>query len=428
MLDKIENIVWLVATFMLLGSGIYFTIKLKFLQFDFKKMFSGFRSKTEKGISPLKTFLMALAGRIGVGSIAGVALAIYAGGIGSLFWMWLIAIISATNAFAETALGIKYKEKDENDVYKGGPSYYIKKGLGNYKLGAIYAIIMILSYTIGFVGIQANTMTKAITTSININPYLIGVVICITAGFIIFGGVKKIADATSKIVPIMTILYVGMALIIAIMNIKVIPNILVDIFKSAFNFKPFIGGFLGMAIIGIQRGIFSNEAGIGTGSIAASASNSDNPASQGYIQMLGVYITTFLICSATAIIILTSNYTSLNINDVNGIEIASYAFKYHFNDFGSIVLLISILLFAFSTVLSGYYYGESSLKYFFKKIKKEYILILKILTIVVLFLGSIISSTIMWNFVDLTVALLAIINVYAIFKLRKEVITFKNKK
>lgn len=422
-LSILNDKLWILVTILIFFVGLYFTFKLKGIQFNFKKMVKEVTKKESntEGISSFKTLMLSLAGRIGVGSISGVCLAIYLGGPGTIFWIWFISILSSTLAFAETYLGIKYKEKDEQNVYKGGPAYYIKKGLNKKTLGGIYAAIIIICYGIGFMSIQSNTIAKSITGVININPVIVGLTLSLLTLIIIFGGVKKIADATSKIVPIMSIIYIGLSLYVVMANISKVPLILLSIIKSAFNLKSFTSGFLVTLLTGVQRGIFSNEAGLGTGAIASSSGSSNDPASSGYIQMIGIYITSFLICTSTAIIVLTTNYDVLNIIDPNGIEIASFAFKQHLGNFGNIFLVISIFLFAFSTILSGYYYGESSLKYFFNKVNKNYIKALKILTILVIFFGSITSASIIWNFTDVFVSFLAFINIYSIFKLRKEI-------
>lgn len=422
MLDIINKIFWATATVLIVFSGFYFTFHLRFVQFQFREMFRSAFKKVDKGIKPYQTLMMVLAGRIGVGSIAGVALAIYLGGVGSIFWMWVIAFLSAANSFAETVLGIMYKVKDTGDVYKGGPSYYLKNGLGYKKLGAIYAIVVIISYIFGFLSIQANTITKSLTEIVQISPVIVGIMIVISTSLIIFGGIKAIAATASKLVPVMTVGYVGIALFICITNFDVIPSIFLNIIKEAFHLKPFIGGFLGTLIIGVQRGIFSNEAGLGTGAIASSTVATNDSCSQGYLQMIGIYITTMLICTSTAIIILTSPFQTLSFNDVNGIEITQFAFRYHLGDIGSYVIFFSIVLFSFSTILTGYYDGESSLKYFFKDVKKLYLLILKIVTLTVLFIGCILPSTFLWNLVDIMVAVLAFINIYALLKLKKDVI------
>lgn len=423
MLDLINKLVWAVSTALIFISGLYFTIKLKGVQFNFKEMFKNLFEKDnmERGITPIQSFLMTLGSRIGVGSIAGVSLALYIGGPGSIFWMWISAFLAASNTFSETVLGIIYRKKDGND-YKGGPSYYIKDGLNKSWLGSIYAILILVSYVGGFVGIQGNTITKSVLEIIEVPKFIIGILLVLVTLVIICGGLKKIAAFSSKLVPLMTILYIGSACIVSIKNIDLIPSIFKEIITSAFKLKSIYGGFLYSMIIGIQRGIFSNEAGLGTGSITSSTSSCKTPISQGYIQVLGIYVTTLLICTSTAIIVMTSNYKGLVLNDVNGIEITQYAFRYHFGDFGNILLFVSVLLFSFTTILTGYYDGESSLKYFNDKLKKRYLVILKLVSLIVLFLGCILSSTFLWSFVDILMAFLAIINIYALFKLKDDVI------
>ncbi len=422
-LSKINDYIWIIAALVIFVSGVYFTFKLKFLQFNFKKMFKSLKVKNydDNSISPKSALMMVLAGRVGVGSISGVALAIYTGGVGAIFWMWMAALFAVTNTFGETVLGIKYKEKDEDNIYKGGPSYYIKKGLKNKKLSITYTVIIIICYSFGFTSIQSNTITTSALQMFDINKIIIASILSLIVLLIIFGGVKKISNVTSKLVPFMIALYVFTGVYILIVNYTQIGFVIKKIIKSAFNFKSITGGFLGTFLIGIQRGIFSNEAGIGTGSIASSTVKTNNAAEQGYIQMIGVYITTILICTSTAIIIMTSNYNMLSLNDINGIEITQYAFEYHLGNIGDIIIFASIIMFAFSTILTAYYYGESSLKSIFKSLTKEKALILKLLIVLVVFFGSILSPTTLWNLVDTLAAILVIINVYAILKLRYEI-------
>lgn len=418
-----NKLLWAVASALIIISGIYFSLKFKFIQLNIKKILTStfVNDKKNKGLSPLSTLMLTLAGKIGVGSIAGVALAIYIGGPGTIFWMWVMALISASNTFAETYVGILYKEKDEDNIYKGGPSYYIKNGLNKKNLAILCAILIIICYLVGFIPIQANTITKSINEIITVNPVIIGIILCGFTALIIFGGLKKISNVSNKIVPAMTFFYLLAASIIIIKNITMIPNILLTILKSAFNFKPFFTGFMSTLIIGIQRGIFANESGLGTGSIASSTTSDSNPIKTGYVQMLGIYITTLLICTSTALIIMTSNYNMINFTDINGIEITQYAFTYHLGNIGNIIIFISILFFAFSTILTGYYYIESSLKFFKAKISHNQLIIVKIITIIFLFIGCIISSSRLWDIVDSLVAMLAIINIYTLLKLRNKI-------
>lgn len=423
MIIIINKLLWAVASALIIISGIYFSLKLNFIQLHVKKILSSTfkNNQYSNGLSPFSTLMLTLAGKIGVGSIAGVALAIYIGGPGTIFWMWLIALISSSNTFVETYIGIIYKEKDENDIYKGGPSYYIKNGLNKKKLAIFCSILIIICYLIGFIPIQANTITKSVNEIIYINPIIIGIILCSFAAMIIFGGIKQISQVSNKIVPIMTLLYLLVACLIVIKNINMMPTILLNILKSAFNIKPFFTGFMTTLVIGIQRGIFANESGLGTGSIASSTTSDNNPIKAGYVQMLGIYITTLLICTSTVFIIMTANYNSINFVDVNGIEITQYAFKYHLGNFGNILIFISILLFAFSTILTGYYYIESNLKFFKPNITHKQLIIIKITTLIFLFIGCIISSKQLWNIVDCLIALLAIINIYSLLKLRNKI-------
>lgn len=421
----LNRIVWLVASASIIISGIYFTFKLNFIQFRFIKMFKSLSIKTDDDtITPFQSLMMVLAGRIGVGSIAGIAVSIYYGGIGSIFWMWISSILAASLTFTETTLGMIYQKKDTKSVCKGGPSYYIKYGLNNKFLGNMYAIIIIISDILGFISIQTNTITHSIQGIIDIKELIVGLILCILILVIIIGGVKRIANFSSKMVPFMTLLYLSISLIIIIVNIDKIPNIFITIFKSAFEFKSVSGGILGTMIIGIQRGIFSSEAGIGTGAIASAASKATtkaNKLAQGYTQMLGVYITTFLICTSTAIIVLTSDITNLTFTNFNGIELIQLSFTKHLGSIGNLLIFIIIFLFAFSTILSSYYNGESSLKYFIDKPNKS-LKILKIFTIFSILFGSLAKSNTIWNFIDIFVGILAIINIYAMIKLKDDVI------
>lgn len=426
-IEVINKIMWAVATALIFLSGLFFTIKLKGIQFNFKAIFQSLFNKNYQshGITPMQSFFMTLGSRIGVGSIAGVSLALYIGGPGSIFWMWVSAFLAASITFSETVLGVIYRKKDGND-YKGGPPYYIKDGLHKPILGGLYAILILVSYVGGFVGIQGNTITKSIREICPLPNFVIGILLVLVTSLIIFGGLKKIAAISEKIVPFMTLLYLLVAIYVSIKNLSLIPKIFIDIVKSAFTLKSVYGGFIWSLIIGFQRGIFSSEAGLGTGSITSSASATKSPTNQGYMQVLGIYVTTLLICTSTVIIVMTSNYHELVLSDINGIEITTYAFKYHLGSLGNLLLIISVLLFSFTTILTGYYDGESCLKYFIKKIKKTHVNILKIVSLVLLFLGCITSSTLLWSFVDILMAILAIINIYALFKLKENIFSEVN--
>ena len=303
MFQIINKLIWSVATSLIVISSIYLTIYLGFPQFKLKKIFKSLKNDNKK-LSNFKVLMMSLAGKIGVGSIAGIALSIYIGGPGSIFWIWVMTILSAVLCYSETILGNIYKEKD-GEFYKGGPSYYIRKGLGYNTLGTIYAIVIIISYIGGFISIQTNTITTSIREIIDISPIIIGIILVILSFLMIIKGVKEIINVSSKIVPFMIIFYLVAGIFILIKNITLIPSTFKLIITSAFSLKPFITGFLTSIIVGLQRGIFATEAGLGTSSIASSVSNTDDSVNLARMQIFGIYLTTFLVCTLTAFIILT---------------------------------------------------------------------------------------------------------------------------
>lgn len=421
-MSQINTIIWGIATIFLVFCGLYYTINLKFVQLNFKKIFSSLKkSYSDKtSISPFKTLTLALAARIGVGSLAGIALGIYKGGIGVVFWIWLSAFITLPNSFVESTLAVIFHERD-GKYYIGGPAYYINKGLKLKKLSVIYALIIFFCYIGGFLAIQSNTIAASMKTYLDISPYITGIIVSVIAYLIISRGLKRITDFTSFLVPFMAIAYVLVALVIIIFKIDMIPSILSNIINEAFNIRAFGWGVISSIIIGVQRGIFSSEAGMGTGAVASGTSDTKNPCNQGYIQMLGVYFTTFIICTSTVFVILTSNLDLNSFTNPNGIEITLSALNSHLGDYGTIVLIFAIISFAFSTIISGYYYGESNLKYLDRNMNKTKIILLNLFVVLVLFYGAIGSPSILWNIVDIGAGLLAIINCYSIFMLRKEI-------
>ena len=420
-MSQINTIVWGIATVFLIICGLFYTYKLNFIQFNFKKIFKSLKNneRDKSSISPFKTLTLALAARIGVGSLAGIALGIYKGGVGVVFWIWLSSLITLPNSFVESTLAVMFHEKD-GKYYIGGPAYYINKGLCLKKLSIIYALIIFLCYIGGFLAIQSNTIATSMKTYLDISPMTTGIVVAIISYFVISHGLKRIANFTSFLVPIMGIAYMVISLTLIVLNIDIIPSIISNIFREAFNFKALGWGIISSIIIGVQRGIFSSEAGMGTGAVASGTSDTKYPVKQGYIQMLGVYFTTFIICTSTVFVILTSNVNISEFTNPNGIEITLSALNSHLGSFGTVVLIFALLSFAFSTIISGYYYGESNLKYLDKKMNKTKISILNIFVVGILFYGAIGSPSILWNTVDIGAGLLAIINSFAMIKLHKE--------
>ena len=419
-LTEINKLLWGITTVLLIVSGLYFTKKLKFIQFNIKGMIKSFKgSKTEK-ISPFNTLMLTLAARIGVGSLAGIALAIYIGGPGTIFWMWISTLILAPNAYVESFLGVLYHEKKDG-FNQGGPSYYISKGLKKVHLARLYSVLILVCYIFGFLTIQTNTISKSFNNLIGIAPTVTGILVAIITGLVIFKGVKGIIDVSSKIMPFIGILYVVISCYILLLNINDLPKVLILIVREAFNPKSLGVGFITPFIIGFQRGIFSNEAGIGSGAIAASTVDNNDAKGQGMIQVTGIYFTSLVLCTLTAFIIMLSDYNDITFLNINGIELTQYALNYHLGPFGDWLLIVTIFIFAFSTIISGYYYGENSLKFLKGKVSNNDIWILKLITIVLLIVGSFVNSMFLWNIVDIFIAIMGIINIYAIFKLRKKV-------
>ncbi len=418
----IERFIWAIATVVLLTCGLYFTIKLKGVQFKFYKMLNSFKkSNQDSGISPFQSLTMTLGARIGVGSLAGIALAIYYGGPGTIFWIWISTVICASNAFSESLLGVLYRKK-EGKNYIGGPSYYIEKGLNNKTAANLYAIVLIFAYIIGFLTVQSNTIVKSITEVFTINPLSIAIIISFFSFLIIYKGLNRIANFSAKLVPFMTIGYIVICFYIILINFEVIPDIVSLILTNIFNPSSISLGILTPLIIGFQRGIFSNEAGLGTGAIASATANTDSPSKQGFIQVLGIYIETIILTTLTAFVILLSDYKDISWHNINGIELTQSAFVNHLGESGNYVIMIAILLFAFSTIITGYYYGESNLRFLFKNISNKRIMLFKIFVFVLLIIGGISSPKIIWSIADILIVFLGIINVYSIFKLKKDVI------
>ena len=403
------SITWYIASILIIYSGIKYSFKYDFIQFRIKKFIEAIKSKSKNHISPLSSLSMSLAAKIGVGSLSGVALALYFGGVGSILWMCIISLIVSINTYVECLLGIKYRDKIGN-TFVGGPSFYIKKCLNNKYLSLLYGILIIVTYSGLFLSIQSNTIVSVLSF-FDISTTLIVIVLSILVFLIIIKGTKNIFLVDSILVPIMLIFYLILGIYVLVNG-----NNIIDIFKlmirEAFNIKSIIPVFL----IGMQRAIFISESGIGTSAISASACDNDS-SKQGMLEILGIHITTFLVCFITFLIIVTSNYNLIDFGSINGIEIVMYAFNYHFGEFGRIILSIITILFAFSTIISGYFFGENNLRIFTNK--KKIINIFKIIVVLVIAISGYVSPNILWNLTDYFIAILAIINIFSIIRISK---------
>lgn len=404
------KIIWYIASILIIYCGIKYSFNYRFIQLNIKKIIEAIKSKSKNNISPLSSLCISLAAKIGVGSLSGVALAIYFGGVGTIFWMMLISLIISINTYIECLLGIKYREKN-NENYMGGPSYYIKKCLNNKYLSYVYSILIIITYSILFLSIQTNTIINTFNY-FNINTSYILIFLFIIISLIIIKGLKRISTINTIIVPIMLIFYLLLGIYIMIINISLLPNIFINVLKEAFKLKSIIPVF----IIGMQRAIFITESSLGTSAISASACDNE-PHKQGMLEVFGIYITIFIVCLTTFLIIVTSNYQLINYKLVNGIDLVLYAFKYHFGYTGTIFLSIITILFAFSTIISSYYFGESNLAFLtHNKISK---MIFKIIFLLIIILSSYIKAITLWNLTDYFIAILAIINMSSILRIKE---------
>ena len=437
-IDFLLPIIWSDALIVLcIVGGLYFSIQTKFVQVRlFKSMFLYlFRNKSsEKGVSSFQAFAIAISGRIGTGNIAGVATAIAIGGPGAIFWMWLIAFFGASTAYVEATLGQIYKEVKDGE-YRGGPAFYIKKGLGSKKFAALFSITTIISCSFFLPGVQSNSAAAALNKAFEINSLYSGIGIALLLGFIIFGGVKRIAKAAEIIVPFMAIGYILMAVLIIGMNISEVPSMFKLILESAFGIHSTFGGILGSAIaMGVKRGLYSNEAGQGTAPHAAAAAEVEHPAQQGLVQAFSIYVDTLFICTATALMILFSGLYNVsdgsggflykNLTDVDsGPEFTQFAVDSFFPGFGFGFVAIALFFFVFTTLMAYYYMAETNLSFMFKdKINPIALFSLRIVLLLTIIFGAINTSARAWDLGDIGVGLMTWLNFIAILLLRKPAI------
>lgn len=436
-IEIINGIIWshFLIGFLLL-TGLYFTIKTRFLQFRLLKNMVSilYKNKASKtGVSSFQAFALDLSGRIGTGNIAGVATAIAWGGPGAVFWMWTIALIGAATAFAEATLGQLYKEVKDGE-YRGGPAFYIQKGIGKTWYAMLFAIALMAANGLGTSGIQSNSIADGLQNAFGFNPLYTGLGIAIILGIIIFGGVQRIAKTAQIIVPFMGISYLLLALAIILMNFSQVPSVLKLIVESAFGRDATFGGIIGSAIAwGVRRGMFSNEAGQGTAPHASAAAEVKHPVQQGLVQAFSVYIDTLLICSATAFIILFSGMYNVendsggfliqNLPDVEaGVGFTQAGIEHFFKGLGKPFVAIALMMFAFTSLLAIYYRVETNLSFLFKdKIPSWALFSLRILMIGGVVFGAYNKVEIAWKFGDIGVGLRTWLNLIALFLLRKSV-------
>lgn len=428
-LTKINDVMYTyILVILLVGVGIYFTIRTRGVQFrllgDGIKSMMKKTEKTENGekkVSSFQALMISTASRVGTGNIAGIATAIAAGGPGAVFWMWLMALIGGASAFIESTLAQIYKIK-EGGQYRGGPSYYMERALGKRWMGILFSILLIICFAYGFNGLQSYNMSSALEYYIadysnTIWPMVLGTVLAVATGLVIWGGAHRIGFISSVIVPVMAIIYILLGLVTMVLNIKELPEMFAIIFENAFDVKAIMGGFAGSAVvIGIKRGLFSNEAGMGSAPNASASADVDHPVKQGLVQIISVFIDTILICSSTAIMLLVSGVEGKS-GTLDGIPYVQAAISSNVGEWGIHFITFSIFAFAFSSLIGNYFYAESNI--LFIKNSKVLLNIFRVTCVVAIFLGAQADFSLVWNLADITMGLMAIVNIIAIFLLGK---------
>lgn len=428
LIDNFNNILWSgVLIYLLLGVGIYFTLGTGLIQFrHFGHMFTILKNSNKSdssGISSFQALCTSLAARVGTGNLTGVAIALTAGGPGAIFWMWLVALIGMATSFAESTLAQLYKTKDDQGNYRGGPSYYMEKGLKMRWMGVLFSIFLIIAFGLVFNSVQANSIAQATAVAFGFNPLYVGIVLAIICGIIIFGGLRSIARVAELVVPIMAIAYLILAFWVMSNNIERLPDVFLLIIKHAFGLQEAVGGVVGYGVAqamtqGIQRGLFSNEAGMGSAPNAAAAASPypPHPASQGYVQMLGVFMDTLVICSATAIIIISSGALDSAEATISGIELTQRALSSAVGDWGAIFIAIAIFFFAFTSIIANYAYAESNMV-FLENNHTAGLYILRLATLGMVIFGSMAEMPLVWKLADFSMGLMALTNLIAILML-----------
>ena len=414
-----------VLIIVLVLGGLYFCIRTKFVQF---RLFGEqFRAVTEKpkdgkGVSSFQALMVSTASRVGTGNIIGVSTALCMGGFGSVFWMWVIAIIGSASAFVESTLAQIYKKKGPDGSY-GGPAYYIEAAFNNRVLAIVFSVFLILTYGVGFNMLASYNLQSTFSSysfyDAKVSPWIIGGIIAVLVGFCLFGGGKRIISATSFIVPFMGAAYILVAIVITLINVDELPAILKEIFTGAFDFSAIFGGFAGSCVMyGIKRGLFSNEAGVGSAPNASASAEVAHPVKQGLVQILSVFIDTLLVCSATAFMCMASGVEPSA--DVSGAEYVQLAIKATLGNFGPIFITVAMILFAFTTLIGNLYYVEQAYSYLLgKKPGKAFMIVSNIVASLLILVGAGLNAELLWGVADVMMGGMILINMPVIIILGK---------
>jgi AGCS family alanine or glycine:cation symporter len=422
MLDLLNDLIWSkVLIVALVGLGLYFSIRSRFVQFRyFGNMFSIFAEAFQRKPGQLSSFqalMLSVAGRVGAGNIAGVAVAIMLGGPGAVFWMWLVALLGMATSYFECSLAQLFKRREPDGSYRGGPAFYIEHGLGLRWLAIIFSILLLVTFGFGFNAVQSYTVATSLHDTFGLPTYVSGIALVAVIGLIIFGGIKRIASMADVLVPIMAFSYIGMALVVIGMNVSEVPATLALIVKSAFGLEPAFAGGIGAAILmGVKRGLFSNEAGLGSAPNVAAVAEVKHPAAQGIVQALSVFIDTLLVCTSTALIILLSGVYQPGMEQA-GVILTQTALAAEVGEWGRVFVSMALLLFVFTTLVYNYYLGENALGFFSSK--RWLVQLYRVLVICLVLWGSMQDLSTVFGFADVTMGLLALVNLFAVFMLFK---------
>ncbi len=407
-----------VLFWLLIAAGLFFSVRTKFVQV---RLFpEGIRVLTEKshdgGISSFQALMIATASRVGTGNIAGVATAIVSGGAGAVFWMWVMAVVGSASAFVESTLAQIYKQKD-GEIFKGGPAYYIERAMKARWLGIVFAVLLIVTFAFGFNGLQAYNIASALEhyagDSYSTAAMITGILLAVISAVLFFGGAHKISLVSSVLVPIMAGIYILVGLIITFAHIADLPSIFGEIFRSAFDFQAIFGGFAGSCVVwGIKRGLFSNEAGMGSAPNAAAAADVSHPVKQGLVQVISVFIDTIIICSTTVFIILCTDQFTYG-GDLNGIPLVQQSVQSMYGEFGVGIITVSVALFAFTSLIGNYFYAEANIK--FISGNKTFMNVFRVLAIIMVFIGANSNLKLAWNMADILMAGMALVNIISLF-------------
>lgn len=416
-----------ILIFLLVGSGIYFTIRTRFVQITLlKDAFLALKEKSseeentsEKPVSSFQALMISTASRVGTGNIAGIATALAAGGPGAIFWMWVMAVIGGASAFVESTLAQVYKVKD-GDSFRGGPSYYIERALKKRWLGVLFSILLICCFAYGFNGLQAYNISSSLEYYVKdysdtMLPAVVGVILALLTAVVIFGGVHRISFITSVLVPIMAGIYILVGLYVTVTNLSAVPEMFRSILAGAFDIRSILGGFAGSTVlIGIKRGLFSNEAGMGSAPNASASASVSHPVKQGLAQILSVFIDTLLICTTTAFILLLSNVKGVP-GTLDGIPYVQAALQSSIGTWGIHFITFSIFAFAFTSLVGNYYYAEANILF----IKNSPLLlnVFRITCLIAIFFGAQANFSTVWNLADVLMGLMALVNIFAILLL-----------